>query len=111
MWREVLKGKNVTRGKSNDGLRIGGTGKLAESLQQRDEVFHAAIIGTHQNQRPVCRFCSKTSSSALAVGVNPETLIRPVPSFRWEATRAKAGNFSTSVKRSRTNGRTIAFLF
>ena len=55
MWREVLKGKNVTRGKSNDGLRIGGTGKLAESLQQRDEVFHAAIIGTHQNQRPVCR--------------------------------------------------------
>src|SRR2546421_739805 len=37
MWREVLKGKNVTRGKSNDGLRIGGTGKPAESLQHRDE--------------------------------------------------------------------------
>src|SRR5205807_9174174 len=55
--------------------------------------------------------CSKTSSRALAVGVNSETLIRPVPSFRWESTRAKAGNFSTSVKRSRTNGRTIAFLF
>src|SRR5690349_13326314 len=55
--------------------------------------------------------CSRTNISALAVGVSPETRNRPVPSFRWEAARRYWGNFSTSAKRSRTNGRTIAFLF
>jgi hypothetical protein len=47
----------------------------------------------------------------LAVGVKPETRIRPVLSFRWEAARVNGGNFSTSAKRSRTNGRTIASSF
>src|ERR1700741_3701380 len=56
-------------------------------------------------------FCSRTRSRALAVGVSPETLIRPVPSLIWEATPEKAGNFSTSAKSSRTNGRAIALSF
>src|SRR5579872_3467963 len=62
------------------------------------------------NGRPAL-FCSKTSNKALAGGVSPETLIRPVPSRRWEATRKKAGNFSTSVKRSRTKGNTMQRYF
>ena len=56
-------------------------------------------------------FCSRTSSNAFAVGISPDTLMRPVPSLIWEATREKAGNFSTSAKSSRTNGRAIALLF
>jgi hypothetical protein len=37
--------------------------------------------------------------------------MRPVPSLRWEATRAKAGSFSTSVKSSRTKGRSMQEYF
>src|SRR5271156_5197979 len=48
-----------------------------------------------------------TSSKAFAVGVRPDTPIRPVPSLRWEATRVKAGSFSTSAKSSRTKGRSM----
>ena len=62
------------------------------------------------NGRPA-DFCSRTKSKAFAVGISPETRIRPVPSLRWEATREKAGSFSTSVKRSRTKGRTMQSRF
>src|ERR1700674_5903821 len=37
--------------------------------------------------------------------------MRPVPSLRWEATRAKAGSFSTSTKSSRTKGRSMQNYF
>ncbi len=50
---------------------------------------------------------NSTRSKALAVGDSPETRIRPVPSFRWEATRANPGSSSTSVKSSRTKGRSM----
>ncbi len=74
-------------------------------LRPRDYPATTTISG-----RPAA-FCSKTKSKAFAVGTSPETRIRPVPSFRWEATREKAGNFSTSVKRSRTKGRTMQIDF
>ena len=67
----------------------------------------ARLSGTTTISGRPAAFCSKTKSKAFAVGISPETRIRPVPSFRWEATREKAGNFSTSVKRSRTKGRTM----
>src|SRR5437868_13918023 len=44
----------------------------------------------------------------LPVEVRPDRRIRPVLSFRWEAARKNAGNFSTSAKSSRTKGRTIS---
>src|ERR1700688_212914 len=37
--------------------------------------------------------------------------MRPVASLRWEATRVKAGSFSTSAKRSRTKGRSMQEYF
>src|SRR5580692_2972807 len=52
-----------------------------------------------------------TSNRALAVGVRPETRVRPVPSRRWEATRAKAESFSTSAKSSRTKGSSMQDYF
>src|SRR5216684_5497594 len=67
-------------------------------------------LTTKMSGRPAERWKS-TSSKALAVGVRPETQTRPVPSLRWEATRAKAGSFSTSVKSSRTKGRSMQDYF
>ena len=71
----------------------------------------ARLSGTTMISGRPAAFCSRTKSKAFAVGISPETRIRPVPSFRWEATREKAGNFSTSVKRSRTKGRTMPLDF
>src|SRR6185312_9478266 len=65
---------------------------------------------TSTRGRPPAR-CSRTVARALAVGVRPETLTRPVPSFRWEAARDRGARFSASAKSSRTKGRTIALLF
>src|SRR5512146_2874304 len=65
---------------------------------------------TSTRGRPAAR-CSSTVARALAVGVRPETLTRPVPSLRWEAARARGARLSASAKISRTKGRTIALLF
>ncbi len=68
----------------------------------------ARLSGTTIIRGRPTAFCRRTRSKALAVGTSPETRIRSARSLRWEATREKAGNFSTSAKRSRTKGRTIA---
>ena len=46
-----------------------------------------------QRSEAVQLLSDKTSNNALAAGDNPDTPIRPVPSRRWEATRANAGKF------------------
>src|SRR5208337_2338927 len=46
---------------------------------------------------------------ALPVGVSPDTRTRPAPPLTWVTARAKAEDFSTSAKSSRTNGRIIAY--
>ena len=110
MRRQILEGQHVAGGKrtTDPDPRPPLNSENACSTGTRSSA--ARLSGTTRlagAQRPL----QQASSKALAVGVSPETRIRPVPSFRWEATREKAGNFSTSANRSRTNGRTIASSF
>src|SRR5208282_2961233 len=65
---------------------------------------------TSTNGRSTARR-NKTTISALEDADSPVTLIRPALSRRWEATRLKAGNSSTSAKSSRTNGKSIHVYF
>ncbi len=112
MRRKILEGQHVARGQCDDRFRIAGSGQFAESAQHRERNLRRRGCRSRRqiSGRSAARRNS-TSSKALAVGESPDTRIRPVPSFRWEATREKAGSFSTSAKSSRTKGRSMQGYF
>ena len=108
--RKILKGQHVAGRQATTESGSAAPVSSQKACSTGTQLFGRRLSATTTMSGRPAAFCSRTSSSALAVGVSPETRIRPAPSLRWEATREKAGNFSTSVKRSRTNGRTIASL-
>jgi hypothetical protein len=102
-----LKRQHVAGRERNDAIGIGGAGKFGEGSENRLEIFGGAVVGTTtMNGRPE-RCWRRTVMRALAAGLRPDTLIRPVLSRRWEDARRKAGSRSTSAKISRTNGRSM----
>ena len=110
MRRKILEGKDVASWEDRRWIPDRGTGQFSKKpAATGPDLRSRVIVGHNHNQRASGGLLQQDQQQSFCGGTSPETRIRPVPSFRWEATREKAGNFSTSVKRSRTKGRTISF--
>jgi hypothetical protein len=53
MRRKILERKHVARRQGDYGLGIAGTGELAESAHDWDEILDGAVVVDHDNERAV----------------------------------------------------------
>ena len=111
MRRQILEGQHVVVGQATTDSGSAAAGQFAKGLQHRDQVFRGAVVGDHDNQRAPGGLLQQDQKQSFGGGDQSRDTNPPRALFQMGGHTREAGNFSTSVKRSRTKGRTMHFDF